>query len=100
MGPAPPETSRSRSSEIVGTTAAYYRLRFDGASAAKATQEMQRIGRLMWRHPTLNPQVEAYADVVAGRPCSTDPANCPLSEPDAGLSRGRFAEDACAVSDP
>ena len=78
-----------------GRLAAYYRIRFEGASAVEATQEMQRIGRMMWRHPTLDSQVQAYEDLVAARPCSTDPAHCPLSEPDSGLSQGRFPEDAC-----
>lgn len=78
-----------------GRLAAYYRMRFDGAPAAEATEEMQRIGRMMWRHPTLDPQVEAYADLLGGRPCSADPANCPSDEPDAGLVHGRFPEDAC-----
>lgn len=80
-----------------GRLAAYYRMRFEGASAAEAAREMQRIGRMMWRHPTLDPQVEAYADIVAGRPCSTDPTHCPSTEPDAGLVDGRFPEDACSA---
>ena len=78
-----------------GRLAAYYRIRFEGASATEAAREMRQIGRMMWRHPTLDPQVEAYADIVAGRPCSTDPAHCPVSEPDAGLLSGRFPDDAC-----
>jgi hypothetical protein len=80
-----------------GRLAAYYRIRFEGASAAVAKDEMQRIGRMMWRHPTLDPQVEAYEDLVAERPCSTDPAHCPVSEPDAGLLDGHFPDDACSV---
>ena len=78
-----------------GRLAAYYRIRFEGYSADDAIREMQDIGRMMWRHPTLDPQVEAYEDVVAGRPCSTDPANCPLNEPDGGLLDGLFPENAC-----
>jgi len=62
---------------------------------AEATEEMQKIGRMMWRHPTLDPQVEAYAEVIAGRPCTADPVHCPSSEPDAGLDDGGFPEDAC-----
>ena len=78
-----------------GRLAAYYRMRFEAASAAAAMQEMQRLGRMMWRHPTLDPQVEAYADIVAGRPCSADPTNCPVTEPDPGLVDGRFPGDVC-----
>lgn len=80
-----------------GRLAAYYRMRFEGASAVEATEEMQKIGRMMWRHPTLDPQVEAYADIVVGRACSADPASCPSNEPDGGLVDGRFPEDACST---
>jgi len=75
-----------------GRLAAYYRMRFEGASVAEATEEMQSIGRMMWRHPTLDPQVEAYADIVAARPCSADPANCPLTKTDPRLADGRFTD--------
>ena len=78
-----------------GRLAAYYRLRFGGASAEEATGEMHEIGRLMFRHPTLGPQVAAYADFVAGRACSTDPARCVSSEPDPGVPSGRFPADVC-----
>lgn len=78
-----------------GRLAAYYRIRFEGASAAEATHEMHEIGSMMWRHPTLDPQVEAYGDLVAGLQCSTDPMHCPISEPAPGLLAGRFPNDAC-----
>lgn len=80
-----------------GRLAAYYRMRFEGVSEAEARDEMQRIGHMMWRHPTLDPQVEAYADLLAGESCSTDPAHCPSNEPDGGLVEGRFPEDACSA---
>jgi protein-tyrosine phosphatase len=78
-----------------GRLAAYYRMRFEGASATQAIEEMQRIGSMMWRHPTLDPQVEAYADLISNRPCSTDARNCPSIEPDPGLFDDRFPADAC-----
>ena len=80
-----------------GRLAAYYRMRFEEASPVEATEEMQRIGRMMWRHPTLDPQVEAYADLLGRRPCSADPEHCPSTEPDGGLVDGRFPEDACGA---
>lgn len=83
-----------------GRLAAYYRIRFEGTRAGEASREMQRIGSMMWRHPTLDAQVEAYADLVAGRPCSTDPLHCPTDTPDAGLADGRFPDDACATAKP
>ncbi|MFQ5349201.1 MAG: hypothetical protein ACE5EG_02020 [Thermoanaerobaculia bacterium] len=52
-----------------GRLAAWYRMRFEGASAAEAVVEMQRVGRFMYRHPQLVPQVQAMADLLAGRPC-------------------------------
>lgn len=80
-----------------GRLIAYYRMRFEGVPAAEAIREMQNIGHMMWRHPTLNPQVEAYEDLIAGRPCSSDPASCPLEQSKGGLVNGVFPEDACDV---
>ncbi len=81
-----------------GRLAAYYRIRFEGASAAAASREMHEIGSMMWRHPTLTPQVEAYSDLVAGQPCSVDAASCPVADPDPGLAAGSFLEDVCEAS--
>ena len=78
-----------------GRLIAYYRMRFEGIPAAEAIQEMQDIGHMMWRHPTLNPQVEAYEDIIAGRSCSSAPDSCPLEQPDGGVVSGLFPEDAC-----
>ena len=36
---------------------------------AAATEEMQTIGRMMWRHPTLDPQVE---ELISGNVQATD----------------------------
>ena len=84
-----------------GRLIAYYRIRFEGIPAAEAIQEMQDIGHMMWRHPTLNPQVEAYEDIIAGRPCSSDPGSCPLKKSEGGLVSGLFPEDVCeAAGDP
>jgi len=82
-----------------GRLAAYYRMRFEGASATTASEEMQRIGRMMWRYPTLDPQVEAYADIIAGQTCTTEAENCPVATPDAGLEDGRFPVDDCGTID-
>ena len=78
-----------------GRLIAYYRIRFQDISLAEAIQEMQDIGHMMWRHPTLNPQVEAYKDIIAGRPCSSDPDSCPSELSEVGLVSGLFPEDAC-----
>ncbi len=80
-----------------GRLIAYYRMRFEGVTAAEAIQEMQDIGHMMWRHPTLNPQVEAYEDIIAGRACSSDPDSCPLEQPDGGVVSSAFPDDACEV---
>ena len=82
-----------------GRLAAYYRMRFEGASVAEATEEMQRIGRMMWRHPTLDPQVEAYTDLLADRECPSARADCPTEDPDPGLFEGAFPRDACPPAD-
>lgn len=52
-----------------GRLAAWYRMRFEGMAAADAVAEMNSVGRLMNRHPELEPQVHAMADLLAGRPC-------------------------------
>ena len=78
-----------------GRLAAYYRIRFEGATASEVTEEMHDIGRMMWRHPSLGPQIQAYEDLIAGRPCSTDPEHCLVDEPDGGLLHAQFPENAC-----
>jgi hypothetical protein len=78
-----------------GRLVAYYRIRFEGVAATEAIKEMQDIGHMMWRHPTLNSQVEAYEDIVAGRPCASGPESCPLEQPDGGLLHGLFPHDSC-----
>lgn len=77
-----------------GRLAAWYRMRFEGATADEAIDEMLRVGRFMGRHPQLVPQVRAMADLLAGRPCSTAPEHCVAGEgwPDGG---GGFATDVC-----
>ena len=81
-----------------GRLAAYYRLRFEGASLEAVQEEMHRIGNQMWLHPTLDDQVAAYADLLGGQPCSVDGENCPVEETDLGLEGGHFPEDACQTS--
>lgn len=80
-----------------GRLAAYYRIRYGGTEAEKAQREMHEIGRMMSRHPALDPQVEAYVDFVAGRPCSTAPEHCVAPEPDPGAPSGRFPADVCRL---
>lgn len=80
-----------------GRLIAYYRIRFEGIPAAEAIREMQDIGHMMWRHPTLDPQVEAYENIVAGRACSSDTGSCPLEQPDGGLLHGLFPQDSCSA---
>ena len=81
-----------------GRLAAYYRIRFDAATVEEAKREMHEIGRLMARHPTLDSQVQAYADSSAGRPCSTAQEHCVALEPDPGAPSGRFPADVCGES--
>lgn len=77
-----------------GRLAAWYRIRFQGMSAAEAIAEMQRRGRFMWRHPQLVPQVEAMADRLAGRPCSTAPEHC-VQQPTEPAAATPFPPDVC-----
>ena len=63
-----------------GRLTAWYRMRFEGATVDEAVAEMLDGGRFMSRHPQLPPQVQAMADLLAGRPCSTAPEHCVVGE--------------------
>ncbi len=75
-----------------GRLAAWYRMRFQQRPAAEAIAEMERLGRFMWRHRQLGPQVEAMADHLAGRPCSTAAEHCVAAH---GAGAATFPEDVC-----
>ena len=77
-----------------GRLTAWYRMRFEGTGAEAAVEEMQRVGRMMFRHPQLEPQVHAMADLLAGRECSTEPAHCVTGTPTTASARA-FATDVC-----
>ena len=61
--------------------------------------EMQRIGKMMFKHPTLGPQVAAYAELVAGRECTAGPEACPRGDRDLTLQEGLFPADTCPQVD-
>lgn len=84
-------------SHRTGRLAAFYRMRFEGVAAADAIDEMLAIGQVMWLHPSLDQQVMAYGDLIAGRPCSGPNEHCPTAHTDEGLIAGRFARDVCAT---
>ncbi|MGH9464309.1 MAG: hypothetical protein ACRD0X_01600 [Thermoanaerobaculia bacterium] len=77
-----------------GRLAAYYAMRHQARDAGTARREMHRRGRFMWRHPALDPQVEALADYLAGRPCGESPAHCLAAAESAGRP-ATFPEDVC-----
>ncbi len=84
-----------------GRLTAWYRMRWQGWSAERASAEMLERGRLMFRHPTLVPQVRALADHLAGRACSTEPQHCVVVEPRASegasdAASPSFVPDVCA----
>ena len=82
-----------------GRLTAYYQMRFMGAGVQEAIDEMQARGRFMWRHPQLDPQVEALGQLVAGEPCSEGAEYCPqhVGAASEGLQAdGSFPADACA----
>ena len=81
-----------------GRLTAYYQMRFMGAGVEEAIDEMQARGRFMWRHPQLDPQVEALGQVVAGEPCSGGVEYCPQhveAISDGLAADGSFPGDAC-----
>ncbi len=82
-----------------GRLAAYYALRHQGWSATAARREMHRLGRFMEQHPTLDAQVEALADHLAGRLCAQPAESC---VPAGAQAIGRptpFPADVCATGD-
>jgi protein-tyrosine phosphatase len=54
-----------------GRLAAYYQMRYQGLSLREARREMTRAGKYMWLFPHIYIQVNAIADHVNNRPCST-----------------------------
>lgn len=77
-----------------GRLAAWYRMRFEDATAAAAVTEMQQVGRLMGRHPQLVPQVHAMGDLLGGRPCGTAAEHCVTGE-GWPVSARTFESDVC-----
>ena len=52
----------------------------------------------MWPHPTLDPQMGAYENIVASQVCSSSPDFCPLEQLDGGLLHGLSPQDSCSGS--
>ncbi len=79
-----------------GRLAAYYRIRYQGTTVDEAVEEMNRLGRFMWRHRQLAPQVAAMADFIQGRPCSVGSEHCLRRSSEAALAPGgSFPGDSC-----
>lgn len=77
-----------------GRLAAYYAVRHQARDAEVARREMHRRGRFMWRHPALDPQIEALADHLAGRPCGQSPEHC-IAPAENVSALAVFPEDVC-----
>ncbi len=60
-----------------GRLAAYYQMRYQGLGAEAAIGIMNQLGRNMFLHPGLEPQVRALEDYIQGRPCSQEQKFCP-----------------------
>ncbi len=79
-----------------GRLAAYHRIRHQGVETDEAIEEMNRIGRFMWKHRQLEPQVEAMADFIAGRDCSVAAEYCVRRSPETTLTpEGNFPNNSC-----
>ena len=59
-----------------GRLAAYYQMKYLHVSVKEAKADMRKYGHLMAFHGWLQPQVDALADYIAGRPCSTPQRYC------------------------
>ena len=76
-----------------GRLAAYYEMKYRGSSLEEAQTRMNEVGRFMWRHRELGPQVEALWDYIQGRPCSVAQEFC--VEVSADVADEDFAMDVC-----
>ncbi|MDZ4676349.1 MAG: dual specificity protein phosphatase family protein [Oligoflexia bacterium] len=59
-----------------GRLAAYYQMKYQGLSVKEATDVMYDLGKWMFLHRQLKPQVQALNDYIHGRPCSVKEKHC------------------------
>ncbi len=59
-----------------GRLAAYYRMKYQGWTAQRAYEELEKEGIIMWKFPHLYWQVVALEDYIHSRPCSVEPQYC------------------------
>lgn len=59
-----------------GRLAAYYQMKYQGMTAKQAIDVMNDLGKWMWFHPELKPQVLALNDYIHGKSCSTKQKYC------------------------
>lgn len=83
-----------------GRLAAYYRMGHQEWEKTEAIDEMQQVGKLMWRYPELQPQVEAMVELLETGACTKGAVFCPQVAADTEdrnvyQGNGRFASDVC-----
>ncbi len=59
-----------------GRLAAYYQMKYQDMPLEEAIPIMNDLGRNMFLHPGLEPQVRALEDYIHGRPCSQEERYC------------------------
>jgi hypothetical protein len=59
-----------------GRLAAYYQMKYQGLSVKEAIKIMNKLGKWMFLHPELKPQVQALNDYLSGKPCSVEEEYC------------------------
>ena len=59
-----------------GRLAAYYQMKYQGWSVDQAREQMNDVGRFMWRYDELQPQAQALWDHIHGLPCSVPEEHC------------------------
>jgi protein-tyrosine phosphatase len=65
-------------SHRTGRLAAYYEMKFKNLSAEQAIAEMKKLGKQMFFHRDLDPQVRALEDFVLNRQCAQHAAYYPI----------------------
>jgi hypothetical protein len=82
-----------------GRLAAYYQMKYQGLTADEAIAVMNELGRNMFLHPELEPQVRALEDFIHGRPCSRGEQYCVSADEASGSAAPRPAARSGAAAD-
>jgi hypothetical protein len=55
-------------------------MKYQGLSVKEAIKIMNKLGKWMFLHPELKPQVQALNDYLSGKPCSVEEEYCVIKK--------------------